>query len=365
MRRLHPLVLMLAVVLLLAGCGGAHHATHRAKALAPIVAPQPQCTPQDVSLQCILQEQPPPLPILRVGAPAIGYGIDFAWSCPPPGPAGFGGSNYTFGASYLSYDASKNWSRACVNEWHSRGAATVAVWESGATEATNGYAAGRSDAGVAAAQAAYLGEPLDRPIFFAIDCDCSTGQVISYFQGVASRIGVARTGAYGGYWPITGLIDAGAIRYGWQTYAWSGGRWDSRAHLEQYLNSNAVDYDRAIAADYGQWPYTPPPPPLRCFGSHAAVRNATCKRVRAEAARWTRARASSQRAYQRRGCRVLAQRSGWFAARLRQHPRVKTVTRKRALAATEKAYRQRSCAMFSGRAGYYAAKISAVERRYG
>ncbi|MGH2870438.1 MAG: hypothetical protein ACRDNK_23075, partial [Solirubrobacteraceae bacterium] len=49
----------------------------------------------------------------------------------------------------------------------------------------------------------------------------------------------------------------------WQTYAWSGGAWlpKSIAPLEQYLNGALYDNDRALASDYGQWPYTAPKPP--------------------------------------------------------------------------------------------------------
>jgi hypothetical protein len=60
------------------------------------------------------------------------------------------------------------------------------------------------------------------------------------------------------------LFDAHLIGYGWQTYAWSGSAWDQRAKLQQYLNGAMFDHDRAIAADYGQTPFSapkPPPPP--------------------------------------------------------------------------------------------------------
>ncbi|MFI2206441.1 hypothetical protein ACH47Z_37915 [Streptomyces sp. NPDC020192] len=46
--------------------------------------------------------------------------------------------------------------------------------------------------------------------------------------------------------------------WGWQTYAWSGGNWDSRAQLRQVQNDITVaghdaDLDQAMAADFGQW----------------------------------------------------------------------------------------------------------------
>src|SRR5206468_7721015 len=46
--------------------------------------------------------------------------------------------------------------------------------------------------------------------------------------------------------------------WGWQTYAWSGGKWDARAQIQQYSNDHVIngvgcDYNRAMADDYGQW----------------------------------------------------------------------------------------------------------------
>ena len=69
-------------------------------------------------------------------------------------------------------------------------------------------------------------------------------------------LGRSRTGAYGGYWVIKRLFDAHKIAWGWQTYAWSGGNWDSRAQLRQIQNgidNGNEDKDEAVAADFGQW----------------------------------------------------------------------------------------------------------------
>ncbi len=35
---------------------------------------------------------------------------------------------------------------------------------------------------------------------------------------------------------IKRLFDGGKITWGWQTYAWSGGNWDSRAQVRQVQN---------------------------------------------------------------------------------------------------------------------------------
>lgn len=176
-------------------------------------------------------------------------GIDFAWGCANP-------SGWSFGASYLSYDASKNWTRPCLDRWHRHHATTVAVWETSAARATAGYGAGFSDAREASRQLAALGAPAGQPFDMAIDCDCSGQSVAAYFRG-ADAAEPGRVNAYGGYWPLLYLSQHHLVGHlNWQTYAWSGGRWlPARiAPLEQYLNGNSFDRDRAIAASYGQWP---------------------------------------------------------------------------------------------------------------
>ena len=95
----------------------------------------------------------------------------------------------------------------------------------------------------------------------------------AYFDGIASVIGKSRTGAYGSYYVIKRLFDGGKIAWGWQTYAWSGGNWDSRAQLRQVQNgleNGQLDKDQAMAADFGQWGAsggsTPPPEPCDVQG---------------------------------------------------------------------------------------------------
>ena len=129
-------------------------------------------------------------------------------------------------------------------------------------DALGGYLRGRSDATTANAQNAADGAPSTRPIYFSIDFDATPAQqeaINSYFDGVASVIGRDRTGAYGGYYPIKRLFDAGKIKWAWQTYAWSGGLWDARAQLRQVHNGIAngqEDEDQAVVADFGQWGHT-------------------------------------------------------------------------------------------------------------
>jgi len=200
-------------------------------------------------------------------------GVDYAWG--RPGASALKAAGKTFAARYLSHSTSgKNLTHAEAVALSNAGIWLVVVWETGANRALDGHTAGAQDARDALAQAKACGMPNDRPIYFAVDFDASSGQktaILNYFRGVASVIGTARTGMYGGYYPIKWAFDAGVIHWGWQTYAWSGGRWDSRAQLRQYSNDHVIggvglDYDRSTKSDYGQWkvgssPNVTPAPP--------------------------------------------------------------------------------------------------------
>jgi hypothetical protein len=166
-----------------------------------------------------------------------------------------------FACRYLSNDSGKNLSLAEARELSAAGIWLVVVWETTAQRALAGKSAGVSDAKAAAAQAEACGMPGDRPIYFAVDWDASESQqaaINAYLDGAASVLGRQRVGIYGGFWPVSRAFDGGHVTWGWQTYAWSGGRWDRRAQLQQYSNDHIIngvglDYDRAVKDDYGQW----------------------------------------------------------------------------------------------------------------
>jgi hypothetical protein len=188
-------------------------------------------------------------------------GVDYAWSR-PSSPQALRAAGYSFVARYLSWDTTgKNLSAAEAQNLFAAGIDVVANWEWDANDALDGYSTGVNDATEAQTLAAQCGMPPDRPIYFSVDFDATPGQqaaIDSYFDGVASVIGAARTGAYGGYYVIQRLFDHGKIKWGWQTYAWSGGQWDPRAQLQQIDNGVTVagascDIDQAVATDFGQW----------------------------------------------------------------------------------------------------------------
>lgn len=187
-------------------------------------------------------------------------GIDYSWGRPAPGVTASLG--YSFVCRYLSYDTSgKNLTAGEARALIAAGLDIVLVWEDSPTGALGGYAAGAQHARDAQSMALACGMPAGRPIYFAVDFDVTPGQqtaINAYFDGAASVLGYGRTGAYGGYYPVQRLFDAGKITWGWQTYAWSGGQWESRAQLRQVQNGITVDgadcdQDQAWAADYGQW----------------------------------------------------------------------------------------------------------------
>jgi hypothetical protein len=150
---------------------------------------------------------------------------------------------------------------------HSGGFDVAVVFETSAQRADGGRAAGLADAHTAVAELAYCGLPSDLPVYFAVDWDTTVGPLITaYFKAVAEVLGLKRVGCYGGYKVIKALFDKKLITYGWQTYAWSSGKWDHRSHLEQYSNDRhvggaSVDYDRSMKADFGQWRANAPKPP--------------------------------------------------------------------------------------------------------
>jgi hypothetical protein len=204
-------------------------------------------------------------------------GLDYAWSR-PSSPQAMRAAGYTFAARYLSYDTTgKNLTAGESHDLFTAGIDVVANWEWGASDALSGFSTGASEARDAAAQAAAAGMPADRPIYFSVDFDAAPGDqdaIDQYFAGVASVIGVERTGAYGGYYVIQRLFDHGKIDWGWQTYAWSGGQWEPRAQLRQIQNGVTVagadcDLDQAVVSDFGQWGPNAPAAPPSAEGSQA------------------------------------------------------------------------------------------------
>jgi len=176
-------------------------------------------------------------------------------------------ANVAFVCRYLSWQPNpKNINKIEFDNLIKAGLHIVLVWEGTGRDLVNGFRGGQHDAEEANRQAHVLGAPTI-PIYFA-PCDYDVpegdqGMINAYLNGAASTIGMGRTGFYGGYWPLSRAFNGHHMSWGWQTYAWSGGNVDHRAHLYQYQNAARlgpaeVDFDRSLKADFGGWPRPQP-----------------------------------------------------------------------------------------------------------
>src|SRR5260221_3132209 len=198
-------------------------------------------------------------------------GIDYA-DFPHPSPAAIKAAGYGFVMRYTSPAASndangKNLQKAELTALLAAGLKVGLVFEYQAQQMLGGHAQGVADAQHADAVCAALGVP-GLPVYFAADWDATQAQqaaINAYLDGAASVIGKARTGIYGGFYPVKRALDGGHAAWAWQTVAWSGGQWDSRAQLRQHLGASvggiSVDPHEAMAADFGPWPPPAPTPP--------------------------------------------------------------------------------------------------------
>lgn len=194
--------------------------------------------------------------------------LDYSFARPKPSDIVAAG--YKGVLRYLSPNAGKNLTADERDGLRAAGLAIGLVWEWYARRGAEGHDAGVQDAQAALTQANALGYPSDLPIFFAIDWDATEGDqaaINDYLNGAKSVIG-DRVGIYGGYYPLKRAFDAGIVKWGWQTYAWSGGQWDDRAQIRQTLNGQwggSVDFDEDEQNLAGLWtasaPVTPAPAP--------------------------------------------------------------------------------------------------------
>lgn len=133
-------------------------------------------------------------------------------------------------------------------------------FETRAQRAEGGHAAGAEDAKVIAKELAYCGLPADMPVLSAVDYDTTVGpNITGYFTALSDARGVDATGVYGGIKVVDALFAERLVKFGCQTLAWSGGKWSTRAQTQQFTGSKTlggadVDYQQAMAVDFGQYP---------------------------------------------------------------------------------------------------------------
>lgn len=191
------------------------------------------------------------------------FGVDYSFS--RPDIQAMARDGVKFAVRYFGTTSSgKNATKGECDSLRAAGIDVITNYESSAGFMVNGYNEGVSCAQKANNNAKDCGAPASAPIIFSLDVDprgLSSSQwagVYQFTDGAASIIGRARTWVYGGYDAMLRLFNDGKIGGGWQTYAWSEGRWDTRAALQQYQNGinrwgGQVDYNRSIFSPYGAW----------------------------------------------------------------------------------------------------------------
>jgi hypothetical protein len=191
-----------------------------------------------------------------------GRGLDEAWDRAPALVIKQAGFDFIIG--YVSEDSTgKNITAPEIKDALMNGLDVCLVYEYSPMAAINGSSRGFMD-GVKAAQYAHnLGAPNGVCIYAAVDFDAVPSQmshVVEYlaaFSGQCHRANYA-AGVYGSYDVVNAALNNAVADFGWQTYAWSGGKWDPRAQIRQTLNGqhvagHDVDFDTATTFDYGQW----------------------------------------------------------------------------------------------------------------
>jgi hypothetical protein len=196
----------------------------------------------------------------------------------------------TFVGRYLSFDGEHPpLSREEADRIRGAGLDLFAIWELTKYRAVelesieDEFKAGADDA-IQARNVAKLCGGAHKPIYFTVDfpvtpehwrswiVDKKTGKhvqrkslILAYFDGILSKLPLERVGAYGPYIVIKKLFDQKKITYGWQwTFSEEITRIDPRAQLHQFdiypaqdgwgvSGAGALDYDRAVWPDFGQW----------------------------------------------------------------------------------------------------------------
>jgi hypothetical protein len=196
----------------------------------------------------------------------------------------------TFVGRYLSFDGEHPpLSREEADRIRGAGLDLFAIWELTKYRAVelesieDEFNAGADDA-IQARNVAKLCGGAHKPIYFTVDfpvtpehwrswiVDKKTNKhvqrrslILAYFDGILSELPVERVGAYGPYIVIKKLFDQKKITYGWQwTFSDEITRIDPRAQLHQFdiypaqegwgvSGAGALDYDRAVWPDFGQW----------------------------------------------------------------------------------------------------------------
>lgn len=187
-------------------------------------------------------------------------GCDYSFTRPDPVTLAAGG--YRFAGRYVGPGTSgKHLTRGEAETLNRHGLKCVTLAEADEKGALGGLRAGKLHAASASLGAQSAGAPPNAPIFFAVDFQPTKAQlpiVGEYFRGVATVLHKDRIGAYGSFEVMAYLYSKDLIEWGFQTYAWSHGRWHPWAMLRQVHNhvevgGGVIDQCQAMADSYGGW----------------------------------------------------------------------------------------------------------------
>ena len=192
-------------------------------------------------------------------------GVDYSFA--RPGGAALEAAGKVFACRYLAYSHAPGPSEAKfltkpeLADLHGHGISVVANFESTSNRALDGWGGGVADGSDAKVAMEGLGFPPDCPVYFAVDFNAQNvdqGKIDQYLKGAASVLGQPRIGVYGSYAVLTRCKGNRTAAWFWQTYAWSSGHVAPWANLYQYsngqsINGAAVDFDRALSANYGAY----------------------------------------------------------------------------------------------------------------
>jgi|HubBroStandDraft_6_1064221.scaffolds.fasta_scaffold00062_87 hypothetical protein len=205
--------------------------------------------------------------------------VDYSTARPPV--AALKAAGVTAVGRYIGWDSvpgfssiGKNLTSAEADALHAAGIAVFAAFEYDPQAPAKGEPQGARDGTLAGRQLAELGAPPQTGVYFACDWDipdyapklpdikasakAKLGPIAEYFAVINEQNPAYRVGAYGGYYAVRRLFDAGLISLGWQTVAWSGGQRDTRAQLYQTTGRVSIggadlDIHEGTVADFGQW----------------------------------------------------------------------------------------------------------------
>jgi len=193
-------------------------------------------------------------------------GCDYSFSRPDPTCLAAAGKRFVM--RYVGHDprGGKDLTRAEADALIGVGLKIVTIHQPGpaSRRLLGGYDWGYADARDAHGQATGAGMPEWGPIMFSLDTDPAGlttrdwANVKAYLIGAGSVLGNTRVGLYGGFEAIERMCPVPAW-WGFQTSAWSAGRWSPLAQIQQYrfnvgLCGGTVDLDRSTDPNYGYWP---------------------------------------------------------------------------------------------------------------